>query len=190
MCRADNDVWMRAGTNAAGADVWEYVLVYSDDLLIIAKDPASIASYIDQSCKLKKGSVKKPDQYLGANVGQLDFGDGTKSWYMSSDSYCKAAVQNIETWLNKRGEFLPTRTACVFPSGWKPELDVTPELKEEDANYFMQQIGVLRWLVELGRIDIATEVSMLAAYSQCMSQARTLGCCDPSLCVSQEEYQE
>ena len=170
MCRADNDVWMKAGTNAAGADVWEYVLVYSDDLLIIAKDPETVASYIDQHCKLKKGSVKKPDQYLGANVGELDFGDGTKAWYMSSDSYCKAAIQNIETWLNKRGELLPTRTACVFPSGWKPELDVTPELKEEDANYFMQQIGVLRWLVELGRIDIATEVSMLAAYSACPRQ--------------------
>ena len=35
MCRADNDVWMRKGVNAAGEDVWEYVLVYSDDLLAL-----------------------------------------------------------------------------------------------------------------------------------------------------------
>ena len=35
MCRADNDVWMREGTNAAGEDVWECVLVYSDDLLVV-----------------------------------------------------------------------------------------------------------------------------------------------------------
>jgi predicted metal-dependent HD superfamily phosphohydrolase len=29
----------------------------------------------------------------------------------------------------------------------------------------MQHIGILRWAVELGRIDIATEVSMMAAYA-------------------------
>ena len=38
-------------------------------------------------------------------------------------------------------------------------------LKDEDASYYQQQIGVLRWLVELGRVDICTEVSMLAAFS-------------------------
>ena len=82
---------------------------------------------------------------------------------MSSEDYCKAAVENVEIWLKKKGEKLKTSTACVFPSGWKPETDITPELHETDANYYQQQIGVLRWMVELGRIDIATEVSMLAA---------------------------
>ena len=98
-------------------------------------------------------------------------------WYMSSDEYCKAAIQNVEAWLYKKSMQiqdphlkLPTKTACVFPSKWKPELDVTPELNKEDASYYQQQVGVLRWLVELGRIDICTEVSMLAAYSACPRQ--------------------
>ena len=34
----------------------------------------------------------------------------------------------------------------------------------------MQQIGVLQWLAELGRLDIATGVSMLAAFSACPRQ--------------------
>jgi hypothetical protein len=38
-------------------------------------------------------------------------------------------------------------------------------LTESDAGYYQSQIGVLRWAVELGQIDIATEVSMLAAFS-------------------------
>ena len=84
---------------------------------------------------------------------------------MSSNAYCRAALFNVELWLQKRKEKLPTRTACVFPSGWKPELDVTPLLIDEDASYYQQQIGVLRWMVELGRVDICTEVSMLAAFS-------------------------
>ena len=170
MCRADNDVWMRPGVNAAGEDVWEYVLVYSDDLLMIALHPGEIAARIDQHCKLKAGSVKEPDQYLGANIGKMEMPNGTTAWYSSSADYCKAAVQNIEAWLEKKGEGLPTKTACVFPSGWKPELDVTPELKDEDVSFYQQQIGVLRWMVELGRVDICTEVSMLAGFSACPRQ--------------------
>lgn len=43
-------------------------------------------------------------------------------------------------------------------------MDVSPELDPEMANYFQSQIGVLRWAVELGRVDIITEVSMLSAH--------------------------
>ena len=43
--------------------------------------------------------------------------------------------------------------------------DVSPLLKDEDASWFQQQIGVLRWMVELGWTDITPEVSMLAAFS-------------------------
>ena len=100
----------------------------------------------------------------------MQLADGEDYWYMSSKSYCEAAVKNIETWLDQKGVRLPTKTACVFPSGWKPKLDTTPELGAEDASFYQQQIGVLRWLVELGRMDICTEVSMLAAFSTCPRQ--------------------
>ena len=89
----------------------------------------------------------------------------TWAWYASSDSYCQAAVKNVEMWLEKRSKRLPTKQACVFPSNWKPEVDISDELDEEDANFYQQQIGVLRWMVELGRVDICTEVSMLAAFT-------------------------
>jgi hypothetical protein len=32
------------------------------------------------------------------------------------------------------------------------------------ANFYQSQIGILRWCVELGRIDIITEISMLSTY--------------------------
>ena len=55
MCRADNDVWMRKGFNKAGEKVWEYVLIYSDDLLIVARNPGEIVAQVDQHFKLKEG---------------------------------------------------------------------------------------------------------------------------------------
>ena len=78
----------------------------------------------------------------------------------------KASLANVEAWLKKKGETLKKRKAdSAFPSKWKPELNVTDLLNDEDASYYQQQIGVLRWMVELGRVDIITEVSMLAAFS-------------------------
>jgi hypothetical protein len=37
-------------------------------------------------------------------------------------------------------------------------------LNGEDITYFQELIGVLRWAIELGRIDIALEVSMLSSH--------------------------
>ena len=41
---------------------------------------------------------------------------------------------------------------------------MTAELKIDGTRYYQEQIGVLRWAVELGRIDIATEVSMMSTH--------------------------
>ena len=59
---------------------------------------------------------------------------------------------------------LKTKAAGVLPSGYRPELDVSPYCSDEDTNYFQQQIGVLCWIVKLGHIDICAEISMLASF--------------------------
>jgi hypothetical protein len=38
-CRADPDVWMRAKTKPDGFKYWSYILVYTDDLLIVNHEP-------------------------------------------------------------------------------------------------------------------------------------------------------
>jgi hypothetical protein len=51
-----------------------------------------------------------------------------------------------------------------FPSNYRPELDVTDELSLDLCSRYSQLIGVLRWMVELGRIDIYHEVLVLSQY--------------------------
>jgi hypothetical protein len=51
-----------------------------------------------------------------------------------------------------------------FAGGYKPKLDESPELDPIRANFYQSQIGILRWCVELGRIGIITEVSMLSTH--------------------------
>jgi hypothetical protein len=43
---------------------------------------------------------------------------------------------------------------------YHPELDVTRELDQEGSSKYHQLIGMLRWDVELGRVDILLEVSL------------------------------
>ncbi len=59
---------------------------------------------------------------------------------------------------------MPARAETALPSTYCPELDVTPELGPKDSSYYQSLIGILRWIVELGRMDICLEVSMLSSH--------------------------
>ena len=58
---------------------------------------------------------------------------------------------------------LPPRAENPFVIDYSPELDDSPELDPSLLSYYQSQMGILRWMVELGRIDMMTEVSMLAS---------------------------
>ena len=65
--------------------------------------------------------------------------------------------------MSNYGEKLPPRAKSPWPSKYRPEADVTPELSPTKASYFQSLIGVLRWIIELGRADIVMETSALAS---------------------------
>ena len=48
--------------------------------------------------------------------------------------------------------------------GYRPELDVTAELDDDGYQWYNELIGELRWAIELGRIDITTEVSLMSSH--------------------------
>jgi hypothetical protein len=47
---------------------------------------------------------------------------------------------------------------------YQPELDVSNELGPELSSRYLQLIGIAQWAIELGRIDIHHEVSLLSQY--------------------------
>ena len=58
----------------------------------------------------------------------------------------------------------PAKTKNPFPTNYRPEIDVTEELGPDLLSRYLQLIGMLRWAVELGRLDIYLEVSLLSQY--------------------------
>jgi hypothetical protein len=87
------------------------VLVYTDDILVIAENAAEILTKLDQHYMLKKDSIGKPTQYLGSVIGEYRLDDDLTKvrWYMSSEKYVKEAVRNVKQWLSDRNCMLKTR---------------------------------------------------------------------------------
>jgi hypothetical protein len=63
-----------------------------------------------------------------------------------------------------KGYVLKSNAQNPFPTGYKPKLNVTNELNQTLASQFMQLIGILRWAVEIGRIDIYLKTLLLSQY--------------------------
>ena len=106
--------------------------------------------------------------YLGTDVNTWYMAEseepGKVRWAMSSTKYTKQAIADIEVELDAIGKRLPTKVTTLLASGYRPELDQSRELNAERLNYFQGLIGVLRWICELGRLDIMMPVSMLSRY--------------------------
>ena len=49
-------------------------------------------------------------------------------------------------------------------TGCCPELDVWPVFNDNQENYYQNLIGILRWAVDLGPINIHVEFSLLYSY--------------------------
>ena len=167
MCRADNDVWFKPAKKADGTRYYIYVLVYTDDILCVAERPKETLDKLDQHFLLKPESRGRPKIYLGAEIGTYRFeAEPTKTyWSMSSNTYVKESVKNVETHLATKGRELKKKVSLVLPINYAPELDATPLCDEDDVSEYHSRIGVLRWAVELGRVDICTEVSIMASYA-------------------------
>jgi hypothetical protein len=81
------------------------------------------------------------------------------------EKYAKEPIQNVSNWLTQHDFPQLKKTPTVLPSGYRPELDATGYCNAELHQFYQQQVGVLRWLVDLRRINICTEVSMMASFS-------------------------
>ena len=162
--KGDPDVWMRPGIKPNGSKYWEYILCYVDDVLAISHDPNRTMDGIKRKFTLKGDKVEIPDSYLGASLSMIDNVHGDQCWAMSSDKYCDALVTNVEDALKKKDLKLPSKCVTPFSNGYKPEVDCTNELDADGVQRFQEIIGSLRWAVELGRVDILLETSILSKH--------------------------
>jgi len=163
-CLADPDVWFHPAKKANGFEYYEYVLVYVDDLLVLSHQPEITLKLLSKFYRLKDGYAK-PDRYLGAQIKEWRFPEDTSKtfWAITSEQYVKEAILNVVEKLQAKQRGLP-KVHQPLPSNYHPELDITPLLQDEDVNLYQSYVSILRWIIELGHLDIYVYVAIMSSF--------------------------
>ena len=127
---------------------------------------------VQETFTVKPDSIKVPTSYLGAEIGKVVYSDGSYAWTMGAQGYVKKVVKNIKKRLsddhlqfNRKLSDPAVSAPQPFSSvTYRPELDTSLECTNERTTFYQNIIGILRWVVELGKIDIGFEVSLLSRY--------------------------
>ena len=107
--------------------------------------------------------MDQPEIYLGAHFGKMIL-DGAEVWYMSTEKYVRAAVENFEQNLAKSNQRLPTQCKTPIRSGHWSETDTLPVIKYEGLTQYHDMVGVIRWTFELGWVDIILKAALMSMY--------------------------
>ena len=122
--------------------------------------------WLHKSFLLKLG-FGNPDMYLSAKLYKTRLHNGVWAWAMSPTKYVHEAVRNCRVHLltNYGGKYrMPMKADNPFKMGHDPELNTSPELDPNAVPNYLTIIGILRWMIELGRINIITKVSLLLTH--------------------------
>ena len=101
--------------------------------------------------------------YLGAYLERKVL-NGNDLWTMYSKDYVKIAVENIQAQLKRDGKGLTTRAVTPMINDYSPELDESNKLDSDKVTFYHEIIGMMRWAIEIGPVDIYMEMSLLSSY--------------------------
>ena len=167
-CLADPDIWMRAAIKSDGNTYYEYILLYVDNALAVSENAESILqNELRRYFHLKEESIGLPTVYLGGRVRKVQLENGVWAWSFSLSQYVQSAIKNVEEYIRRPENShlkIPSNAETPLMTSYRPELDVSPELTPRDSTYYQSLIGILRWIVELGRVEICLEVSMMSSH--------------------------
>ena len=167
-CLAYPDMWMRPAIKSHGNTYYEYILLYVNDALVVSENTESILqNKLGRYFHLKEELISPPTKYLGGRVHKVQLENGAWAWSFSSSQYVQSAIKNVEEYIGRTETThlkILSKAETPLATSYRPELDVSPELTPTDSAYYQSLIGILWWIVELGRIDICLEVSMMSLH--------------------------
>ena len=159
---------MRPAIKSDGNTYYEYILLYVDDALVVSENAESILrNELGRYFHLKEESIGPPTIYLGGRVCKVQLENVVWAWSFSSSQYVQPAIKNVEEYVGRpKNTHLKISSKAETPltTSYRPELDVSPELMPRDSAHYQSLIGILQWIVELGRIDICLDVSMMSSH--------------------------
>ena len=88
---------------------------------------------------------------------------------MSCKDYVKEAIKVVEKRISENGFKYTSsrrhgRKTPFLSSDYRPEMDRSPLCTEKMTTLYQNCVGILRWMCELGQLDILHETSLLSQY--------------------------
>lgn len=79
---------MHKAVKSDGSEYWEYVLLYTDDVLVVSENGEYVLRQeIRKYFELKEESIGPPQLYLGGRMRKVELTYGVKAWSFSSSQY-------------------------------------------------------------------------------------------------------
>ena len=139
-------------------DIYEYIATYVDDLCLVMKEPNAFLDVLKSP----------PYHFKLKGSGPMSFHLGCGFERDSHGTLCMDPSKYIDkleqAYLQLFGVKLGNRPRSPLEDGDHPELDVSEFLEEDDTLKYQSLIGILQWLITLGRWDIQTAVMTLSSF--------------------------
>ena len=148
---------------------WHQVLgirsLYTENVLVVSEcGEQFLRNELGKYFDLKEESIGPTNIYLGGKISKVVLDNGLTAWSFSSLQYVQTAVKNVEKSLANQDAKFPARANTPLSSNYCPKIDVSGEMQPAEASYYQSLIGILRWVVDIGRVDICCEVSMMSSH--------------------------
>ena len=96
----DPYVWILSAKKSCVSDYYEYILLYTDDILIVSKIIKRLhRDLIESYFEWKKESIGFNKIYLGGTVIKLENDNGANAWDFILSQYVQLETNNVEDWL-------------------------------------------------------------------------------------------
>ena len=141
------------------------MLLYVDVCLAIYKTPNEAVLHLDRFFYMQPKSIAPPDIHLGGKAKKMRLPNMEEAQTFSLIHYVQETVSNVETFLpDIDGSMLYTNINAPLSNEYRTELYNSPELNGADGAQYQSLLGIFRWMVELGRVGICCEVSMMSSH--------------------------
>jgi hypothetical protein len=153
LTRYDKDVWIRLNKDG---ECYDYVCTHVDDFMIVGKDPQAVMDLIQSIYAIK--SIGPPDYHLGNDYKK----DKKGRWCIGCKKYLVETIKQVERMFGSLKKY-----SNLMETGDHPELDNSKVLNDDGHRKFQMLMGILVWVVTIGRIDVAHSASSLSRFTMC-----------------------
>jgi hypothetical protein len=150
---ADEDIWMKDM-----GDHYEYIAVYVDDPRITSKNPETIIESLESKLvNFKLKGTRPLEFHLGCDYFHEE--DGTLCYGPQ-----KYMGRMVDAYIRMFGSRPSTKHTSPLMKNDHPELDMSNLLDDDRIGQYQPLIGILQWMITLGRFDVGTAVMTMSGF--------------------------